>query len=355
MLDLSDVSMEEYNELCTSLVKERRLKPIIVQWQCTKECNYHCIHCGTNSGRAAPNELRSQEILPVLDDLKELGCDMFFSTGGEPLLRDDLFDVFAHAQDTGITQTGFATNGYAVEQYRKEIARAECTSIMVSIDGYGKKHDEIRGVPGAYQKAITSIDILKKDVGVPWVGACTVFREENIGELPKILDDLLTTDFDYYRLNSVVPEGRAKGMSNPPEVIEKALQFALLKQKDGIPVVMGENLGFLGPLEEPMRGQPFFCGSGFSTLTIMETGEIQGCNSSDRIDMNEGNIREKNIEDIWWNRFERFRTGIWDTLPELCLECTHVMQCRGGCWKMRVCNTQFCFLDTAKKVAEDML
>ncbi|KYK33243.1 MAG: hypothetical protein AYK18_04990 [Theionarchaea archaeon DG-70] len=356
MLDLSDVSIKEYNELCTSLVEEQKLKPTIVQWQCTKECNYHCIHCGSDSGKAAPDELHSREVLPVIDDLADLGCQMFFLTGGEPLLREDVFEILDHAKDAGISQTGFATNGYAVEEYKDEIARIECASIMVSIDGYGKKHDQIRGVPGAYERAVRAIDILKKDIGVPWVGTCTVFREENLPEIPKILTDLLQRNFDYYRLNSVVPEGRARGLSNPPSVIEKALRFALKKRKDeGIPLVMGENLGFLGPLDEEVRGQPFFCGSGIGTLTIMERGEIQGCNASDFVHVNEGNIREKNVKDIWWNGFHQFRTGIWDTLAEQCLECKYAVQCRGGCWKMRITNAQFCYLDIAEKIAEEML
>lgn len=354
MLDLSDVSPEEYNEVFQSLVKKKGLKPIIVQWLCTKECNYHCIHCGSDSGKATPNELTAKEIMPVLDELAGLGCEMFFLTGGEPLLRKDLFSIFAHARNAGISQTGFATNGYQVESVINDIIKVECSSIMVSIDGYGAKHDEIRGVPHAYEKAISSIKMLKK-AGVPWVGACTVFREDNLAEIPKILNDLRQTDFDYYRLNSVVPEGRAKGMVNPPHVIEAVLRFTVEKRRENIPVVLGENLGFLGPLEKVVRDQPFFCGSGINTLTIMETGEIQGCNASDCLYMNEGNIREHTITEAWQNGFNRFRTGVWETLPDTCLECAYVIQCRGGCWKMRVINAPFCFLAVAEKVAEDML
>lgn len=355
MLDLSDVSVQEYNELCDSLVKEKRLKPLITQWQCTKECNYHCIHCGSDSGKKAPNELKTHEIKSVIDDLIDLGCEMFFLTGGEPLLRPDLFDILTYAKKAGIKQTGFATNGYCVEQYKNEIAKAECTSIMVSIDGYGKKHDEIRGVPGAYEKAISSIDTLK-DAGVFLVGACTVFHRNNIAEIPKILTDLHTTDFDYYRLNSVVPEGRAKGMENSPEIIEKALEFAVTMRKDkDESVVMGENLGFLGSLDDEVRDQPFFCGSGINTLTVMEAGEIQGCNASDYIDVNEGTVRNTSVKEAWWNKFTQFRKGIWDTLPEECSTCKYKVQCRGGCWKMRVSGSQSCFLDIAENVAQTML
>ena len=75
-----------------------RLKPTYVQWICTYKCNFHCKHCGTAAGEAREDELQTFEIIRALDSLADLGCDMFSVTGGEPLMRDDIFDVLGYAK-----------------------------------------------------------------------------------------------------------------------------------------------------------------------------------------------------------------------------------------------------------------
>lgn len=333
-------------------LKERKLKPIYVQWLCTHKCNFRCPHCGTAASEAKPQELKAEEIIPVIDNLAEIGCKLLSLTGGEPILRDDIFNVIKHAKEMGIG-IGFVTNGYAIEKYAKDIERTEVDSVLVSIDGYKENHDRIRGMPGAYKKAIQSIEILKK-IGVPAVGVSTVCLKENLNDIPKIVDDVFAHGCDRHRIQSIVPEGRAKGKGNKPEEIKQVLRYVLDARKKGIKTEVCEGLGFLGPLEKRVRPYTFFCSSGWSTFTIMDDGTVMGCPATDFTELNDGSIRKENIKDIWWNRFQRFRETLYDDLPKNCKECKYIRECRGGCWLHRV-NGDFCFLKIAEEVADELL
>ena len=335
-------------------LKEKNLKPLYVQWFCTHQCNFKCIHCGTDAAEKNKNELKTKEIISTIKDLSELKCEFFIATGGEPLLRRDLFIALGYAKNLGL-KTGLVTNGFLVEKYKKEIAKLELDSVMVSIDGYRKKHDIIRGVDGAYEHAINALDVFT-DINIPVIGVSTVILNDNLTDIPSINDDVIKHGCMVHRLQAVINEGRAKNFRYKPNVLENVFKFILDKRKQGIPVECDEGFGYLGPLEEKLREYRFFCQAGYRTFVILENGDIIGCSALDHPELCEGNIRTESIKDIWWNKFQQFRDrDIWyKLLPQKCKECSYLMECRGGCWVHRV-NGEYCYLPIAKNVAEKYL
>jgi len=331
--------------------RARTLKPVYVQWICTYQCNFKCPHCGTAAGTAKPDELNTEEILKAIDHLAVLGCKMFSVTGGEPLLRKDVFQVLEYAKDRGMS-IGIVTNGYATEECLPQLKKIGLNSVLVSIDGYGENHEKIRGVKGSYDKCIKSLDVYY-ELKVPVRAVSTVMLDENVDDIPKIIDDVWRHHITNQRIQPLIPEGRAKGTRNNPETVKKALRIIYDARERGINVEMSEGFGYLGTIDERVRSADFFCGCGWNTFTIMNDGNIMGCPALDYPELGEGNIRKKDLGRMWWNGFDRFRKTLFEDLPVKCKECKYVKICRGGCWLFRANKADPCFLKEAEEIAEE--
>ncbi len=343
---------EAYVDERLKRIEAGKLGPEYVQWLCSHKCNFRCSHCGTGAAEADPNEMNTKEAFKLVEDLGAMGTKLLSLTGGEPIVRDDVFQVLKHAKDQGI-HVGFVTNGYAVEEVADQIAKVEVDSVLVSIDGFQEHHNEIRGMPDSYQRAIKALDILE-DIGVTARGVSAVFLSSNEKDIPKIVEDVMSHGVTRMRIQAVVPEGRAKKMENTKEEIYRMLKLIMELRAEGYPIEACEGLGYLGPLEKKVRPYNFLCGCGYTTFTVNDLGLVQGCPAIDFPELNEGNIRERPLKDIWMNSFGRFRRTLYEDLPEKCHDCEYLSMCRGGCWLHRV-NGEHCFIDEAKRVAEEML
>ncbi len=330
-------------------LKDRTLKPLYVQWIATHKCNFQCPTCGGGAKTPLEDELSTKEIIRVIDDLANLGCRFLSAAGGEAVLRQDIFEVLKYAKAKGIL-VGIITNGWAMEEYARQIEGLNLDSVVVSIDGYEENHDRIRSMPGSYQRCLRSLKFFC-EIGVPIIGTYTVTSEENISDIPMIVEDVQKFGSTRHGLQLIIPEGRAIEKRNSSSLVKKILRLILATKKKNFSLEASEGLGYLGSLELKARPYYFFCGCGWNTFTIMANGNIMGCPLFDFPEYSEGNIREKNLIDIWWDRFSRFRKTTFEDLPQVCRECAYVMLCRGGCWQFRAVGGEFCFLKEAEEVA----
>ncbi|MFH1563782.1 MAG: radical SAM protein [Nitrospirota bacterium] len=330
-------------------LKNKTLRPYYVQWIATHECNFKCPNCGGGAKIPQKDELSTDEIIHAIDDLASLGCRFLSAAGGEAILRKDIFKVLKYAKNKGIL-VGIITNGYAIKEYAKQIEELNLDSVVVSIDGYGENHDRIRNMPGSYQKCLESLDFFYK-VGIPIIGTYTVTSEENIADIPMIVDDVQKFGSTRHGLQLIIPEGRAGKKKNSSLLVKKILRLILSTKKRNFSLEASEGLGCLGPLEGKARPYYFFCGCGWNTFTIMANGNIMGCPLFDFPNYSEENIRRESLIDIWRNRFSRFREKDFEDLPEKCTACGYITLCRGGCWQFRATAGEFCFLDEAEEVA----
>ena len=334
-------------------LSEKSLKPTFVQWIATTRCNFSCKHCGTDAGRAVDNELSTQEMLKVVDGLSELGCQCLSVTGGEPLLREDLFEILSYAKRKGIKIT-LLTNGYVIEDYIPQLKNLGLYGISISIDGYGKKHDRVRNTQDSYKRCLDSLDIYSR-LKVPIIQVVTVVLKNNVKDIPKIINDIFKHGCTRYRLQLLIPEGRAKDKETPLSAVKEALAIVYKSRRRGLKVFIGDNIGYLGEFGKEVRGYKFFCGCGWSTFTIMQNGDIMGCPAIDHSELKEGNVRKTDIKEIWWSSFRRFRETWLESLPIECKECKYVDVCRGGCWAQRVNGGRFCYLDLAEELKESFV
>jgi len=132
-------------------------KPVVV-WNLTRTCNLHCAHCYTDSySKGYEGELTTEEALRVIDDLAQFGVPVILFSGGEPLLRRDLFQLIRYAQERGIRGV-LSTNGTLVTpEVARQLQESGLSYVGVSIDGPEQVHDKFRGKKGAFRESLQGI------------------------------------------------------------------------------------------------------------------------------------------------------------------------------------------------------
>ena len=130
--------------------REGTLNPQYVQWLSTDRCQFQCAHCETTAQQASPQELSTDDAKKIIDDLAELGCEFLSITGGEPLLRKDIFSLCRHAHQKGL-KVGLTTNGQAAEEHLMELEKARFDSLVITLDGYKDTQNHLRGAEDSYQ------------------------------------------------------------------------------------------------------------------------------------------------------------------------------------------------------------
>ena len=169
-------------------------KPVVV-WNVTRRCNLHCMHCYADShDREYPGELTTHEGIALLDDLASFGAPTVLFSGGEPLLRPDLFALVEHARERGL-RCVLSTNGTLIdEEATQRITSAGFSYVGISFDGIGRLHDKIRGKLGAFDASLTALRLLR-DAGMR-VGLRFIVHRKNVKQLPMIFDLLEEEEID---------------------------------------------------------------------------------------------------------------------------------------------------------------
>jgi radical SAM protein with 4Fe4S-binding SPASM domain len=187
---------------------ERR--PVVV-WNCTHACNLKCIHCYTDStGPRHSDELTTDEGRGLIDDLAQFGIPALLLSGGEPLLRRDLFDLADYARGKGLRCT-LSTNGTLVSaDMARRIKDAGFTYVGISLDGVGEVNDYFRGVEGAFEKAMEGF---RNCVAVEQrVGLRMTLTRHNFADMNNIFDFIEREQIDRACFYHLAYSGRGSSL-----------------------------------------------------------------------------------------------------------------------------------------------
>ena len=326
-------------------------------WECTLNCNFKCKHCGSRAGENVFTEfINTEEIKKAfLDvaqnfDAKKITIAI---TGGEPLLRKDLFEVMKYANSLGF-QWGMVSNGSLVTQEIVEKAKeAGMTTIDISIDGTKEIHDEFRNMKGSYEKAINAVKLFAKADFLNPLRITTTVHNKNIDILDEMYESFSVLGISDWRLLNVDPIGRAICNNNillNKKQLTKLLQF--IKDKRAKTTKIKITFGcahFLGDdFEDEVRNNFFYCGTGINIGSILHNGDIFVCpNVPRQSNLIQGNIKKDSFSDIWNNKFEFFRDKN-RTACEKCQKCEYWNECLGGSfhsWDFEKKQPKVCFMN----------
>jgi heme d1 biosynthesis radical SAM protein NirJ len=180
--------------------------PVVI-WNLIRRCNLNCRHCYSLSTDVDfPGELSREEVYDVMDDLWAFGVPVLILSGGEPLLRPDIFEISRRAKELGF-YVGLSTNGALIDEAMSaRIAEVGYDYVGVSLDGIGAVHDRFRRQPGAYAKSLAGIRLCRER-GTK-VGLRYTMTEQNRESFPGLLDLLEREDLDKFYLSHLVYAGR---------------------------------------------------------------------------------------------------------------------------------------------------
>ncbi|GAB4353012.1 MAG: heme b synthase [Candidatus Abyssubacteria bacterium] len=210
----------------------------LVAWEITRSCNLACIHCRASAQRGPyPNELTTDECKKVLDEIASFSDPIIIFTGGEPLLRRDIFEILRHGQSLGLKMT-MAVNGVLLDEaVARKLLDHGIQRISVSIDGAtAQTHDAFRNVPGAFEGAMRGIAAARK-VGLPFQINTTITKL-NLHEIPDILNLAVELGAVAHHIFLLVPTGRGKELEEqeiPPEEYERTLNW-FYEQREKVPL-----------------------------------------------------------------------------------------------------------------------
>jgi len=176
-------------ELTAPLADPRVRKPDgpVVIWNLIRRCNLTCKHCYSISADIDfPGELDSRQIFEVMEDLRAFGVPVLILSGGEPLLRPEIFAISHRAKDMGF-YVGLSTNGTMIDAKNIDrIAAVAYDYVGISIDGIRETHDRFRQKQGAFDASMQGIRLCR-DAGIK-VGMRFTPTQDNARELPQLLD-----------------------------------------------------------------------------------------------------------------------------------------------------------------------
>ena len=322
-------------------------------FEVTSRCNALCDHCGSRCTASKKDELSPETFKKVLDSVAEnfgTKAIMLNITGGEPLMRKDLFEITGYADSLGF-KWGLVTNGMLItDDVISKMKETHMSTITISLDGMKKTHEEFRHVPGSFDRIISAIERLKKDDFVEHIQVTFIATKNNIFELPEVYRLLSMLEIDSLRISGIDPIGRAKDNEKLMLSREDYLYlFDFIKKHKASPLpVVWSCTHYFGNTESTLdpTGKIFSCYTGIHVASVLSNGDIFGCpNIPRRKELIQGNVLKDDFCEVWKNKFEFYRNPN-RTKAKQCEECELWNYCKGDSFHTFDFETntpQFCY------------
>jgi heme b synthase len=286
----------------------------MVAWEVTRSCNLACVHCRASAERGPyPGELSKEECLRVIDEIASFSKPVIILTGGEPLLRSDVFDLARHGTERGLRMV-MATNGTLInDKTIEEMKSSGIQRVSISLDGPdAESHDAFRKVKGSFEGSLRGIDMLKKG-GIEFQINTTVTRV-NLHSVPHILRLAVRVGAVAHHIFLLVPTGRGKDLQDQGISAldyEKTLHW-FYEQRGEVPLQLKATCAphyyrilrqrakkegkKITPKEYGLDAMTRGCLGGISFCFISHVGHVQPCGY---LELDCGNVKETPFQKIW--------------------------------------------------------
>ena len=318
---ISDVMRQRHGHgaMPANLLQFSSERSPVVVWNITSQCNLKCRHCYIEATEAAKdNEMTTADGMAFIDDLAEMKVPVLMFSGGEPLVRPDLFELAAYAVEKGL-RIVLSTNGTLIDDFTAQLIKeAGFQYVGVSIDGCEETHDMFRGEKGAFAAAIAGIRAAK--AAGNRTGVRFTLNSLNKRDLPAVLDLIEQEKIDRFCMYHLVYAGRGGDMKNldvtldeKSEVaqllIDKALDFdrrgveleILTTDNHADGLYLLDYIAKTNPARVPEVRQLLElhggCSAGDRMADVDYLGNVHPCQFWS--DLTLGNVRERKFSEIW--------------------------------------------------------
>lgn len=317
----------------------------MIAWEVTRSCNLACVHCRASAERGPhPGELTTEECLKVMNEITSIDKPVIILTGGEPLLRKDIFDLAQYGSRKGFRMV-MATNGTLItDETIRAMKDSGIQRISISLDGPNPEtHDAFRKVAGAFESSLRGIELAKK--GNLEFQINTTITRANLHLIADILHLAVDLGAAAHHIFLLVPTGRGKELRDQ-EIsaldYEKTLNW-FYEQRERVPLQLKATCAphyyrilrqrakkegkKISPKEGGLDAMTRGCLAGISFCFISHVGQVQPCGY---LELDCGDLRKKSFQEIWETSevFKNLRTT--DGYQGKCGRCEFRKVC-GGC------------------------
>lgn len=292
---------------------------MIISWNTTNACNLYCAHCYRDSGIQAEDELTTEQGKKLIEEIAQAGFKIMIFSGGEPLMRPDIYELVAHAKAQGLRPV-FGSNGTLITpEVAKRLKEAGVMAIGISLDSVDpESHNKFRAQEGCWQAAIDGMRNCRQ-AGLPFQIHTTVM-DWNYDEVEGLTDLAIQEGAMAHHVFFLVPTGRAVNIEQESlraEQYENLLRRIMEKQKqvdiELKPTCAPQFMRIAKQMGVDTRFQRG-CLAGTAYCIISPKGDVQPCAY---MNVPLGNVKETSFVDIWQNN---------PVLKEL-----RTMDYKGGC------------------------
>jgi heme b synthase len=326
----------------------KEFKPKWIAWEITRRCNLRCVHCRSASElevKAHP-DFSTQEAFRVLEDIASYAKPVVVLSGGEPLLRTDVFDIAEKGTSLGLRMC-MATNGTLVDdEVCRRVKESGIKIVSLSLDGSTEAvHDDFRAQPGAFQGTLRAAELFRRH-GIEFI-INSSFTKRNQEEIPKVYRLAKELGATAWYLFMIVPTGRGEEIMSElisKEDYEEILQWHYQMEKGEKDMLVRptcaphyyrvllqrakqEGVKFERRSLKFSTGGAKGCIAGQLICLIDVDGNVLPCSYFPR---SAGNIRKQSFKEIWEHSelFQELRD--FKRYKGRCGSCEYITVC-GGC------------------------
>lgn len=327
--------------------KEEIFVPKWLAWETTGRCNLNCVHCRCDASmEAGQGDFTTVEAKALIDDISSYAKPVVVLSGGEPLLRPDLFEIAAYGSEKGLRMC-IATNGTLInDEICEKMKATKIKMVSLSIDGSTAEiHDDFRKQKGAFAGTLRGIEYLKKH-SIPFLinSSFTKRNQDDAKNIYKLSKALGATAWYMFM---IVPTGRGEDIMNElisAEDYEEMLEWHFDQELAEPEMLMrptcaphyyrislqkakAEGIDYERRSLTFSTGGGKGCIAGQTIALITQHGDLQPCSYFPE---SAGNLKKKSFKEIWENSklFKSLRD--FESYKGRCGVCEYLNVC-GGC------------------------
>lgn len=346
------------HQVPSNLLAFTEIRRPLVFWNVTNRCNLSCAHCYINAAPSAQwsNELTLDEAKAFIDDLAEIKTPLLMFSGGEPLVRNDIWKLLDHARSRGL-KTALSSNGTLItKNVAKKIKDLEVEYVGISLDGANEKiHDAIRNQPGSFRKSVRALKNCV-EAGLK-CGIRMTITKDNYHEVSRLLSLAIRLGVPRFCIYWLVPSGRGRQLYSSKrlgnEEVTKVLDLLYMKAKefnsscleiltvdapqDGVYILnklMEESSPEYKNALKLLEYMGDACSAGERIANVDSAGNVYPCQFAQLEELKIGNIRQRKFSEIWSDSENPMLSAFRNKTAHLkgkCSLCAYKELCKGGC------------------------
>jgi radical SAM protein with 4Fe4S-binding SPASM domain len=299
-------------------------------WLATNQCNANCLHCSSDSHSGSTvDELSTDEIFGLFDQFHNTGVVDVAISGGEPLLRQDIFEIIGYANRLGLP-VSVGTNGWntGVDLVR-ELSKYQIARFQISLDGFAGSHDRLRRWEGLFDRAVSTINTaVNANLNT---NICCTINKYNYRDIDSFVEFVCGLGVKRLNFSRYVPTGRGSDELdlNSDEWFSVISLCSRLRDSYMGKLDIVSHLAQQILLRDELKDMPAFigCQAGIGQGCVTADGTVWPCVL---LPLSLGNIRERTFKEIWQGSDVVRSLRDRSSLKGICSTCDFKARC-GGC------------------------